>query len=69
MKSLAAVLLVLCGMLLTCGGCADTPVYSGHERAQIIGRNWGYEYREMQDDIDHFLLLRPSTRLSIWHVR
>jgi hypothetical protein len=69
MKSLVA-LFVLCGAMLLCGtGCFATPAYSGHERAQMIGRNWGYEGKMISDDIDTLLLLRPSTRLTIWHVR
>ena len=63
-------LLVLVGSMLsgTLGGCA-TPAYSAHERWQMIGRNWGYEWRQAQDDIDHILLLRPASNLTLWHVR
>ena len=60
-------LLVLAGLFATTG-CA-TPAYSGHERRQMIARNWGYEYAQMQDDIDHALLLRPASRMSIWNLR
>jgi hypothetical protein len=35
----------------------------------MIARNWGYEWRQAQDDIDSILLLRPSGTLAYWHVR
>ncbi len=66
MKAFCLLLLLVAGMMSS--GCA-TPTYSGRERWQMITRNWGYEYRQMQDDIDHALLLRPASRLTIWHVR
>ena len=50
------------------GGCA-TPAYSAHERGQMIARNWGYEWKQAQDDIDSLLLFRPATRMTIWHVQ
>jgi hypothetical protein len=61
-------LLVLGGMALSSVGC-HTPAYSGKERWQMIQRNWGFEYAQMNDDIDSLLLLRPSSRLTIWHIR
>lgn len=60
-------LTVLTGALASVG--CSTPVYSGRERAQLIARNWSYEGAQAQDDIDHILLLRPASRLTIWHVR
>lgn len=62
-----ALLAILAGMCLA-SGCA-TPAYSGHERAQLISRTWGIEERQMNDDIDSFLLLRPPSQMSIWHSR
>jgi len=67
MKSLLVGLLVAIGAS-SLGGCA-TPAYSAHERWQMIGRNWGYEWRQAQDDMDSALLLRPSGTLTLWHVR
>lgn len=67
MKTLALLLFVSASMLLTTG-CA-TPAYSAHERAQLIGRGWGYEWAQAQDDIDHALLLRPPGTMTIWNVR
>ena len=66
-KSLFAVLL-LAAASITSTGCA-TPAYSGAERGQLIARNWGFEGKQINDDIDSILLLRPAGRLSIWHIR
>ncbi len=61
------------------GGCMDarigkvdpfaTPAYSGRERGEMIARNIELEWKMMNDDIDHVLLLRPVSQLSVWHVR
>jgi len=67
MKTLIAAV-VLLGAMISLGGCA-TPAYSAHERGQLIARNWGIEWREAQDDIDHALLLRPNSRMSVWHTQ
>ena len=67
MKKFAACLLMV-GFLLSMG-CASTPAYSGPERGRLIARNISYDYQLMQDDIDHFLLLRDGVPLSIWHVQ
>lgn len=64
--------LVLCGafamLLSSMTGCA-TPAYSAAERNKMISRTWGYEARQAVDDWDSFWLLRPPSRLTIWHVR
>jgi len=73
MKKLAAVLLLAATLLST--GCARpnelgwTPVYSYQERNQLILRNWDYEGKQKDDDIDSALLLRPASHLTIWNVR
>jgi hypothetical protein len=59
---------VLAGLAAGLTGCA-TPAYSGRERSQMIARNWDYEWKQAQDDIDSVLLLRPASRLTIWNVR
>jgi hypothetical protein len=46
-----------------------TPAYSSTERHQQIFRAWDYEGRQAVDDFDHFFLLRPPSRLTIWNVR
>jgi hypothetical protein len=66
MKTLLAVL--ISAMLLSSVGCS-TPAYSGRERFQMIARNINFEGAQIQDDIDHILLLRPAGRLTIWHIR
>ena len=66
-KSLFAVLL-LTAASITSTGCA-TPAYSANERGQMIARNWGFEAKQINDDIDAILLLRPASRLTIWHIR
>ena len=54
---------------LFASGCLAPPAYSSTERAQQIGRNWDYEGRQGVDDLDHYLLLRPASKLTIWNVR
>jgi hypothetical protein len=62
-------------LTLAGGGCARpgefgwTPAYSTKERGQLIARNWDYEGKQLMDDMDHALMLRPSSRLTIWNVR
>jgi hypothetical protein len=69
MTSRLALLIVAAGSLLPfASGCA-TPAYSPEERNQQIARNWDYEGKQMTDDFDHLLLLRPASRLTIWNVR
>jgi hypothetical protein len=62
-------ILIVSATILTglASGCA-TPAYSAKERANMIGRNWDMEWKMAQDDIDHALLLRPTSLLSKWHV-
>ncbi len=67
MKSLALLILFV-GSMFVSAGCM-TPAYSGQERGAMIARNMAWEYTTINDDIDTILLLRPSSRLSIWHVR
>jgi hypothetical protein len=55
-------------LLFGVSGC-QTPAYSTQERFQLIGRNWGYEYEQINDDVDTALLLRPATGLTQWNVQ
>lgn len=50
-------------------GCGATPAYSGRERGRMIARNWDYEFKQMNDDIDHVLMLRGAGNLTIWNVQ
>lgn len=67
MKKLLA-LLLLAGLMTSSIGCS-TPAYSAGERHQMIARNWDYEIKQAADDWDSILLLRPASRMTIWHVR
>lgn len=61
------------------GGCMDSrigkvdpfalPAHSGRERGESIARNWEMEWKMLNDDVDHILLLRPVSRLSVWNMR
>ena len=74
MKKFAYLGLVACTLFVSTG-CARpgeigwTPAYTARERGDMIARNWDYEGKQMQDDIDHILLLRPASRLTVWNVR
>ena len=61
--------IVLIGAATSLWGCGATPAYSGHERWQLISRNWDMEGKQINDDIDSLLLLRPMSHMTIWHVR
>ncbi len=63
-----ALLAILAGGLMFANGC-ETPAYSAQERGQRISRNWGFEYEQINDDIDHALLLRPAGHLSEWDIQ
>jgi hypothetical protein len=73
MKKLIA--LVLLGGSLISMGCARpnevgwTPAYTLKERQQLILRNWDYEGKQINDDIDNALMLRPVSHLTIWNVQ
>ena len=67
MKFLLATLVL--GLFLVAGSGCATPAYSARERGQLIGRGWGYEWAQAQDDIDHALLLRPPSQMTVWNVR
>ena len=59
---------LLAGSALT-GGCAPTLAYSAQERNALIARTWNIDSRQIVDDVDSYLLLRPPSRMTIWHVR
>jgi hypothetical protein len=67
LRRLALCALLLAGMV-SMTGCA-TPAYSAQERDKMISRTWRYDGRQAVDDWDEFWLLRPPSRLTIWHVR
>ena len=49
-------------------GC-ETPGRSTDERFQRIGRNWGYEYEQIQQDVDEIFELDPATHLTQWNIQ
>jgi hypothetical protein len=59
---------LLAGSALVSGGC-ETLAYSAQERDAQIARTWSIDSREAVDDFDSLLLLRPPSRMTIWHVR
>jgi hypothetical protein len=74
MKKVAtALLLTVYGLLMT--GCARpfewgySPAYTAQERHEMIARNWDLEGKQIFDDIDAALLLRPVGHLTMWNVR
>jgi hypothetical protein len=60
--------LLLAGPALSIG-CAPTLAYSAEERTAMITRTWNIDLHEAVDDIDSIFLLRPPSRMTIWHVR
>jgi hypothetical protein len=63
------VLLALVAGLMTFSTGCETPGYTSQERFQRIGRNWGWEYEQINDDWDTLLLLRPAGHLSQWNIQ
>lgn len=68
MKTLVLLALIVAVSFLSTG-CGATPAYSGKERGRLIARNWGYQARQINDDVDHLLLLRGGGNLTIWNVK
>ena len=68
MKQLALLALLVTSSVLATG-CGSTPAYSGKERGRMIARNWNYEFKQLNDDVDHLLLLRGGAELTKWHVK
>jgi hypothetical protein len=71
MKTLTLNLLLSGAVLLVVGlsgGCGDTPAYTGQERFQQDARNTDLDLRELADDSDIALLIRPSDTLTYWDV-
>jgi hypothetical protein len=77
MKTLA--LVTLLGLTLLSTACTGptrlkndfgaTPALSSRQRYTAIARNIDWEGQLMMDDIDHVLLLRPASNLTIWVVQ
>ena len=67
MKKFVLLAIVAGGMIFTTG--CESPGVTSQERFQKIGRNWGWEYEQINDDIDSMLLLRPASHLSEWNIQ
>lgn len=63
------------GLLVSAVGCARpgefgyTPAYTAKERGNIIARAWDNDGKQLSDDIDSLLMLRPQSRLTPWNMR
>ena len=68
MKKLAIVAVTAVLGLWATAGC-ETPGLSTQERFQQIGRNWGYEYEQIQYDTDLIFLLNPPSHLTRFNIR
>ncbi len=74
MKNAAAAMIYLVGAV-SLMGCARPNefgwgvAYSPDERGKMIARSWDFEGKQIVDDIDHILLLRPSGHLTEWNIR
>lgn len=72
-KALSSI--VLFASVLLVGGCARPfemgwdPGYTADERGKQIARNWDYEGKQLVEDVDHALLLRPMGHLTEWNLR
>ena len=67
MRKLAC-LLLLAGGAFGLGGCAS-PAYTGPENLARTMRTWDYENKQMIDDIDYELMLRPPSGMTTWNLR
>ena len=67
-------MLLLAGGLLMVG-CARpgevgwSTAYSRQELDRQILRNWDWDGKQLVDDVDHALLLRPIGHLTVWELR
>lgn len=67
--------------LMSVGGCykiykldedwewGSPPGYTANERYQQIARNWDWEGKQIVDDVDRLLLLRPAGQMTAWALR
>lgn len=72
-------LTLLAGGLMGLTGCnhriphqndfGATPGMSSRDRYQEIDSNWAFEGQQFVDDVDSLLLLRPSSRMTMWNTR
>lgn len=68
MKRVALLGLAAGSLFLPLTAC-NTPGYTAAENNQIIVRNWNYDMEQTTDDLDWLLMLKPSSRMTIWNVQ
>lgn len=79
MNKLMLIVVALGSMVTLVGGCMDsrigkadalqTVAYSSGERGDLIAGSMETDWKEMNDDVDSVLMLRPCSNMTIWHVR
>lgn len=72
MKRFGLLLLVVVGTMAGCarpGELGWSPAYSRKELNQQIARNWDWEGKQLVDDVEKTLMLRPMSHLTIWNLR
>ncbi len=68
MKSKLLALLLVAGFAPLSTGCFPATAHSGGERFRKITYNMSIDGAQLQDDIDHFFLLRDGAPLSYWNI-
>lgn len=66
-KLLAFGLLTLLASFST--GCLPATAHSGGERWQKIAYNMSIDGAQLQDDLDHFWLMRDGATMSYWNIQ
>lgn len=69
MKSKLLALLLVAGFAPLSTGCLPSTAHSGGERFRKITYNWSIDGAQLQDDLDHVLLLRDGVTLSYWNIQ
>ncbi len=69
MKSKLLALLLVAGFASLSTGCLPATAHSGGERWRKIRYNMSLDGAQLQDDLDHVLLLRDGTTLSLWNIQ
>lgn len=66
-KLLALGLVAVLASLST--GCLPATAHSGGERFRKITYNMSIDGAQLQDDLDHFFLLRDGVTMSYWNIQ
>jgi hypothetical protein len=68
MKTFAALSMMLVASAFLTTGCGS-PGYNTIENGQRVLMTWDYDAAQAVDDVNHVLMLRPASRMTIWNVR